>query len=360
MTLPSSPARTLPLDALRFLAALAVVLFHYTYKGELYTGLRPEPLSQVTRYGGFGVDLFFVISGFVILGSAEGKTPYQFVVSRVTRILPAFLLAVLSTFTLVRLFGPPALQVEVSDLLVNLSTVAITPAGRALHVPLVDPVYWTLAIETQFYLLVLVALLLGLMRRVRALLYGWLVLSAALQGLTAVFGDLAALDLLGQVLLRDWSAYFVAGGLFSLQASGRGRRSDVVALAGAFVLNAAQSWGRAAYNNAHELAGFTPWAVTLAVASIYLVFALIAFRTRPLGWLAAWAPLGRATYPLYLLHANLGYVVLIRLRPYLPGEVSVPLTVLLFVGLAFLVQRYVERPVSRWMKRALLRGPAAP
>ena len=62
------------LDLLRFLAALAVVLYHYTFRGFSNGDMSTMPyplLVPVTKYGSLGVELFFMISGFVILMSAS-------------------------------------------------------------------------------------------------------------------------------------------------------------------------------------------------------------------------------------------------------------------------------------------------
>lgn len=58
----SATPRILELDALRGLAALAVVLFHYTTRYDQLFGYS-EPLAVNVSWGHYGVDLFFMISG---------------------------------------------------------------------------------------------------------------------------------------------------------------------------------------------------------------------------------------------------------------------------------------------------------
>ena len=60
------------IDLLRFIAALAVVFFHYAFRGYAADDLSilPYPLlAPLAKYGYLGVELFFMISGFVILTS---------------------------------------------------------------------------------------------------------------------------------------------------------------------------------------------------------------------------------------------------------------------------------------------------
>ncbi len=99
-----SAPRLYVLDGLRLVAALMVVLFHYV---ALYGGWENNPravfpsLHGYARYGWLGVEVFFLISGFVICMSTWGRSLGDFVVSRVSRIYPAYWVAVLLTAAVV-------------------------------------------------------------------------------------------------------------------------------------------------------------------------------------------------------------------------------------------------------------------
>ena len=83
------------LDLLRFIAALAVVFFHYTFLNAVrFNQIPTYPiLGDFSKYGYMGVELFFMISGFVILMTTINKSPVDFVISRVSRLYPAFWIA---------------------------------------------------------------------------------------------------------------------------------------------------------------------------------------------------------------------------------------------------------------------------
>jgi peptidoglycan/LPS O-acetylase OafA/YrhL len=88
--------RLYEIDLLWIIAALAVVIFHYTFSGRMQ---EPSPvsfpgLSEVSRYGYLGVDLFFMISGFVVLLSAWDRRRRDLVVSGIVRLYPALWIAV--------------------------------------------------------------------------------------------------------------------------------------------------------------------------------------------------------------------------------------------------------------------------
>lgn len=89
-----APVRLYALDAVRITAALVVVLYHYVALGtawglsgtqHLFPALRPFAL-----YGWLGVEIFFIVSGFVICMSAWGRTVGDFATSRISRLFPAY------------------------------------------------------------------------------------------------------------------------------------------------------------------------------------------------------------------------------------------------------------------------------
>jgi len=101
-------SRIVELDALRGLAALAVVAFHYTtLYGELYGHSTQPPVSF--GFGNYGVHLFFLISGFVIFMTLERtRTAMDFVVSRFSRLFPAYWVAILMSAAVVYTIGMPS------------------------------------------------------------------------------------------------------------------------------------------------------------------------------------------------------------------------------------------------------------
>jgi peptidoglycan/LPS O-acetylase OafA/YrhL len=140
------------LDVLRGIAILLVLIYH----GFLFSAPRLvlgtptlQSLYLLTGWGWLGVNLFFVISGFLITGilqDSRSSTQYfqRFYTRRALRILPAYLvtLFLLWGFHLVRL---PYLLICVL-FLANMPGLLL-PTGTALYGPL-----WPLAVEEQFYL----------------------------------------------------------------------------------------------------------------------------------------------------------------------------------------------------------------
>ena len=96
VTAPVSRLRAL--DGLRLVAALMVALYHYGGRsGDISKGWGASPQEAVPRpatswfsYGCLGVQIFFVISGFVICMSGWGRPLRSFFASRVARLYPAY------------------------------------------------------------------------------------------------------------------------------------------------------------------------------------------------------------------------------------------------------------------------------
>src|SRR6266508_2773730 len=191
------------LDGLRLFAALSVVFFHYVGQEERgweqSTRQMLEALHAPASLGWLGVNLFFLISCFVICMSSWGRSLGAFFTSRVVRLYPAYWFAVVLTTAFVAVL--PMLHGRRGGLqvLVNL-TMLQTPLG----VHPVDPVYWTLWVELHFYLLFALVVWRGVTyRRVIAFCLLWIVASVFA---TAVHSPAADL-LVGP----EYSGYFVAG-----------------------------------------------------------------------------------------------------------------------------------------------------
>ncbi|WP_459643930.1 acyltransferase family protein [Kineococcus sp. NUM-3379] len=352
--LPSPPHREPPgtrlrsLDALRLLAAVAVVLFHLTARDHTRWGPLPAEvfphLSEATRYGYAGVHLFFVISGFVVLMSAWGRSVPEFLASRVGRLYPAYWAAVLLTAAL-RWAWPTFGDRSAGEVLVNL-----TMLQDLVGVARVDGVYWTLWVELQFYLAVVLLLLLGITRRA-------VLTAAALVPPVCTAVTLAAPAAAGAVTLLGFAPLFAAGMVLHVvhrDGSTPGRWALVV-------LNTALAAVVAAAHHAGAIDAITsgrPTSPAVLAAVVATGVALVAVavlvpvvrdvRWRVLTWL------GALTYPLYLTHEYVGWALVEVLHPAVGRGATLLLTVAGCAGLAWLLHRCVERPLQRPLRDAVL------
>jgi peptidoglycan/LPS O-acetylase OafA/YrhL len=351
---PTPPARVDPpdhlpsLDGLRGIAVLLVLLTHLSLS-EAVPAL--EAFKNAIRAGYLGVDIFFVLSGFLVtrvlrhdLGS--GKTLGRFLWRRSLRIFPAYylLLAIL------------ALVAPGSYLWACLLYVSnfVDAARPAVEHPMRHA--WSLAIEEQFYL-------------VWPLLYWWLgdqrARWAAFVGmpivalLTLAGLAVAALPAFGGHDLGDWTYRLPTTRLLSLSlgcslAFAEGwlrampRRLLIATIAaGMLGLVGLAAGAVVRLNGAIATVGFA----CISLCTVLVALRLDAIRSplgSPLGALLANGPLtaiGRISYGLYLYH----FPIFIALRVRYADDDPTIGRVLLAVALAFVVAiisyRWIERPI---------------
>lgn len=355
---PTSPAsgrtaRLGVLDALRFLAALSVVGFHFTGITPAWGDKRApgaiDGLGHLAAYGAMGVPLFFVISGFVVLMTAWGRDVPQFVASRVGRLFPAYWAAVL--IAMVFAFGVwPAGSVSEGhgptkvDALVNL-----TMLQGSLGVPDLVGAFWTLWTEARFYVLVAVLILIGINRR-RILAFAALWPFAGL--LAAQFHQ----PLLSTLLISDYAPYFAGGMLlYVIYRDGHDLTSWLlVGVQSLLALKFAVGYYPMAVPRA------TGWAAsTTTVALISLAcFAAVALATltRLSTVTASWMTfLGALTYPVYLVHEKIGFFTIHALRGASPWAALGAATLAALI-VATLLHYSVERPLGGRLRRAVHRS----
>jgi len=348
--LTSGPDRLYEIDLLRITAALAVVVYHYTFSGWAgrLTSITFPTLSIVTRYGYLGVDLFFTISGFVVLLSAWGREPHQFVISRIVRLYPAYWIAVTITAVIAVTLSRGLFHVSASQYVANLTMMNSLP-----NIANVDVVYWTLWAEIRFYLLVFALAWIGITRRrVIGLLWLWLGATAVMESGVIPSGPAAKLDLLVQ---SQWSHYFVAGmALCMIHRSGWSWHLGVVlALAEGNAAFRAVGFGRRVATRYQQT--LHPAVIVTVVTMILVVMLLIALRvTRRIArpWFAV---AGALTYPLYLVHAYNGFVMFDRFGRVVNKWVLLVATIALMASAAYAIHRFVEKPLAPRLKRALVR-----
>ena len=165
------------LDVLRLLMALSVLFYHFGFRGPAHGDMPtldlPLWLAEASKYGYLGVSVFFMISGFVIAYSAEGRTATEFAIARFSRIYPTFLVCMTVTFFAVSWAGTPQISASFTDYLANLVLVS-----RVFGHPFMDGAYWSIVLEVIFYGWVFLFMITGLFQSHKRTILGvWLAVS---------------------------------------------------------------------------------------------------------------------------------------------------------------------------------------
>jgi peptidoglycan/LPS O-acetylase OafA/YrhL len=338
------------IDLLRFVAALSVVLYHYAFLGYLgQASSMPYPLLEpVAKYGHFGVELFFLISGFVILMSASSGSLKQFILSRIVRLYPAFWVCCTLTFLAILLIGDSRHTATMAQYLSNMTMLSSFGFMQKIAaIPYIDGSYWSLAVEMRFYAFVSLVLLFRQIHRAELFLTGWLLITIAV--------DLLQLTHLRGFLIADYSAYFIAGAmLFQVWSRGFSPLRIVVVL-GAWALALYQAWlALPKYETTFSTNISAPIVLSL-LSAFFAIMGLIA--TKKTSWLGRrnWMTVGALTYPLYLLHQVVGYLIINHVYPHVNAHIVLLGTLLLMLGIAYLVNVLVEQRYAALFKHSLTR-----
>ncbi|MCQ8829269.1 acyltransferase family protein [Streptomyces malaysiensis] len=346
------PVRLRALDGLRLLAALMVAAYHYGGRdGEITQAWGSSPrtqfptLSSYFAYGCLGVQIFFVISGFVICMSGWGRPLRSFFASRVSRLYPAYWVAIILVTGVFALPWVAYKAVSPSDALVNL-----TMLQQPLGVDRVLGVCWTLWAELRFYALFALFVVLPGATRHRVVLF------CAVWTLGSAFAEASDLPLLDVVLMPEYSSYFIGGmGIYLLHRFGHDALAwGIIGISFLIGQHYAirELWHPA---NVDAFSYRSATAIIAVVAFGYVAVTLIALSK--LNW-ADWRWLtvaGALTYPFYLVHEHLGWVAVWAFHQKLgiPSYRTFALTVLVMLGLAWVLYRFVEQKLTPVIKRSL-------
>jgi exopolysaccharide production protein ExoZ len=344
------------IQALRAIAANGVLVWHLLIIERKYSHSGPV-LPDDARFGAASVDLFFVISGFIMVMIARDASGFSFLAGRARRILPPYWFY--TTLVLLVSLAAPAI--------VNSSFEHPPSIWRSyLLIPnTVDPllgVGWTLIHEMYFYLCFAVMLFLMRTRRFTLpfLLLGW---TAGVAALNALVHLLDIRDPVTAVVTHPLTLEFVFGAMTGILIQEKATRFAAPALAIGAVMLATAFW------TATDLVAAAGWmrAVLLGLPCALIVYGAVALEVCAApaapGWLVA---LGDASYSTYLGHI-LVLSALGRLFAMLPShnailETAFVVTCIVTANVVGLVScRLIERrPIVRARPAGAAAGLARP
>ena len=369
------------LDPLRFGAALGVAVFHQMFWSWAWTSIGVPGFERAvaadviypsaapfTWFGWVGVEIFFVISGFVIANSACQSSPGTFLLGRALRLYPAVWVCATATLLVLLLFGSgPA-----SELILPYAH-AMLMVPKGVTGQWLDEVYWTLAAETAFYGLVFCAML---TRKItlRHLAFGLTIYSAIFNAVALLVAscttpsDLPFLVILMfrvpcAAFLLSHGCFFALGIWLFISANRELTALEQLAIAVTCLSGAAEIYVFASFflESIPAIADQSALVPIVVWAAAVLLIARAANRSRRSAAVAsAEAPaylrtLGLITYPLYLTHNVIGAAII---RALVEAGLDATTAVWLALGLLVLVCWFICAKIEPAVRSALVQALA--
>nr|MBV0879077.1 acyltransferase [Noviherbaspirillum sp. L7-7A] len=328
------------------MAALSVVLYHYTYLGintRTISSIEFIPyLSEFGKYGYLGVEFFFMISGYVIFYSAQDTKASSFAVARLLRLYPAFLCALLLTTLTILVCDMQQHKIYASQLLFNLTMIPETFGRNPI-----DGSYWTLSLEIQFYALIFIILLLRLEKNLNVLFLTWptLILLASFIG--------------GKdwPILGGYYSYFAVGSLFAMK---RVKDNWLINFLIILCFYLSVNFSAGSHLGKEALNHLSPAVISLIISTFYLFFLFLTNEKACALSLPKAKSIGAITYPLYLTHQVIGYTIISKFSTDQNKASIIACTIIFFLIIAFIINKYIERDLKYFWRTLFDRLLGAP
>ena len=326
------------LSLYRVIATASVLLFHYTTRFFEVTEIDGK-FPFAFPYGGeFGVGLLFIVTSFLSVFTTEKETSgLHYFLKRLARLWPVYAVCIVITATVTWLFYPP-LSPSLLRFLVN-----FTMLQKLAGFSGVDGAYWTLSYQLLFY--AVIAVVIGLKKKDKLPLIAvvWTAICIPLSALKWAGIDHSLLKLIRMGMISDYFSYFAIGILASFLYREHTKETIRLSVVGAALCLINQFFSQ-------SIAG-----LIMLLIEIGLML-LISCKLELPGWLdhKVLYFFSDISYPLYLLHQYIGYVILHRL--WNMGMTSAFVILVPFAVITILsavLHRFVELPASRLTARYL-------
>jgi peptidoglycan/LPS O-acetylase OafA/YrhL len=365
------------LDPLRFGAALSVAVFHLMFWSWAGSSINAPPgfehyvaadvqfrsAAPFTWFGWVGVEIFFVISGFVIANSASKSSPKEFLFGRALRLYPAVWVGSTLSFLVLLFF---AREKASEFILPYIQAMLLIPKG--IRGQWLDCVYWTLAAEMAFYGLVFCTLLTKKVT-LRHLAWGLTIYSAVFNAFSMlVLSGAIQSDMLYWVVLMfrvpgaTWllchGCFFALGIWLFTSANRKLTAYEQFAVVVTCLSGCAEIYYFSSFvltiPAISDQSAFVP---ILVWSAAVLLIAFAANRSRHSAGAASpeapayWRTLGLITYPLYLTHNVTGSAIIrVLIDAGLDASLAVWASIAMLVLVCWLICAKIEPAIRRLLR----------
>lgn len=299
--------RSIKFDLFRGISALMVLLYHYSFRyfEIFYNGKS----FQTFKYGFLGVPVFFILSGLLISKSLQKDSNLiHYFSKRFFRIYPTYIVCMLCTFLVTKFLFITVRTVTYGDFILNFFVISDYLGGKY-----VDSSYWSLAIEILFYILA------PLLISFRSLFIGLIILSFS--------NTFLSFYIFNVFTLFNWVNFFYLG--YLLLNKSVVKKINILEY-GLVFLNVYLHFGLS----------------YLFTSIFFVVFYFINLKIElPSYFIRIIRFLADVSFPLYLLHQNIGYFLInfFVLKLSIPYMFSILIIIFILYTLAYIVHITIEK-----------------
>lgn len=336
-------SRNQAIDYIKACMAILILLYHYTTRyAEM---LNVEPFHfRITNGGTIGVAIFFVISSIYGIRSLEKNKEIKlipYMLKKVKRLWPAYIVAITFTFTVTTLYPIEGLTVKWSDFFINIFMIQ-----RFIGSAAVDGAHWYIAFLLVMYFWIGVFKKIGIEKKFYIYLI-WLGASTIFS--SEFFAGLGITQtsiinskfnaIMNTLLLERYTAYIVAGVMIYFLAEGIGKKWQnymVLTLCGV--------------RNCVIIGSYTLLIITALSFLVYFAY-IGRIKVKNIKVLAY---ISEISYALYLIHQNIGYVILdIMASKGLTKEIYIIIPAIISILLATLITFAFEKPIHKFLSKKI-------
>lgn len=341
--------RSIDIDFVRGIAVLMVFLHHaFQFTNEINNSLLNFIRLVFINYGQYGVELFFIISGYVIFEYYKSVNSIKtFLIKRITRILPMLLFSCILNL-IFKYLSDGLSKIDFLNAFASLTLIDPSIFNFVFNSQTfnwLDPVFWTLFVEFSFYLFygLIFALFRNRTLSFRLISFCAILILGKIINLISVFYELKELQIISNFLFfPQWSGWFLFGVLLSRIRMSKIKDSWILYV---LLLSSLTVWPIASFSNLLQTRTTSPWVIPLFFSFLFSIkFIPISLRTNVARFF------GEPSYVVYVLHLGfLKFMLSIEKGGFMTITYML-VSISIISLLSYLIHIFIEKRIIKWLR----------
>ncbi|GAB4163060.1 MAG: hypothetical protein Tsb0033_22840 [Winogradskyella sp.] len=216
----------------------------------------------------------------------------------------------------------------------------------------VDGVYWSLTIELKFYILIGLLLLFRLIKYIEV--FGWTLLVLSVLQLIIPFSEAnIILKVIYYMCFVKSSPYFVAGMFFFLLKNNKNILKNIPPILASYGLAIYMAFESTETRNLKYDGVYDTSTVITLITIFFIVMFLVSTDKLNLFNKKIFLYFGVLTYPLYLIHQKIGYMIFNSFGTYINKWILLVTVIMIMLGVSYMINKYIEKPLGNYMRQRL-------